>query len=87
MYINALEYAQKQSGRGGNTIPDAQLLLITTTAMFSTQRLPSANKKWEDKDPADKNWEEWKTHFKSAGKKANVSRDALGTQYQFGAAH
>ena len=43
MYINVLEDAQKQSGRAGNTIPDAQLLLISTTAMLSTQRFPSAN--------------------------------------------
>ena len=86
-YINALEDAQKQSGREENTIPDAQLLLISTTAMFSTQRFPSANDKWEDNDPADKTWEEWKTHFRSAGKKSNVSRAALGTQDKFGAAH
>ena len=45
--INALEDAQKQSGRAGKMIPDAQLLLISTTAMFSTQRFPSANEKWE----------------------------------------
>ena len=68
-YINALEGAQKQSGRAGNTIPDAQLLLIARTAMFSMQRFPSANDKWEDKDHADKTWEELKTHFKSAEKK------------------
>ena len=55
--------------------------------MFSTQRFPSANDKWEDKYPAYKTWEEWKTHFKSAEKKANVSRAALGTQDQPGAAH
>ena len=36
-YINAVEDAYKQSGRAGNTIPDAQLLLISTAAMFSTQ--------------------------------------------------
>ena len=67
--INALEYAQKQSGRAGNTIPDAQPLIISTTAMFSTQQVPSTNEKWEDKDPRDKTWEEWKTHFTSAEKK------------------
>ena len=68
-YINVLEDAQKQSGRAGNTVIDAQLLLIATTVMLSTQRFPSANYKWEDKDPADKTWEEWKTHFKSAEKR------------------
>ena len=82
-----LEDSQKQSGRAGNTIPDAQLLLIATTAMLYTQQFPSANEKWEDKDPVDKTWEEWETHFKSAETKANMSRDALGTQDQFGAAH
>ena len=45
-YINVLEDAHKQLGRVGNTIPDAQLLLIATTAMFSMQQFPSANDKW-----------------------------------------
>ena len=53
-YINTLEDAQKQSGRSRDKIPDAQLLLISTTAMLSTQRFPSENDKWEDKDPAEK---------------------------------
>ena len=53
-YINALEDAQKQSGRAGNMIPDAQLLLIATTSIFSTQQFPPANDKWEDKDHAEK---------------------------------
>ena len=58
-YINVLEYAQKKLGRSGNMIPDTQLLLISTTAIFSTQRFPSANDKWEDKDPAGKTLEGW----------------------------
>ena len=82
-----MEYAQKQSGQAENTITNTQLLLIATTAMFYTQQFPSANDKLEDTDLADKTWEEWKMHFKSAGQKANVSRAALITQDQSGASH
>ena len=55
--------------------------------MFSTQRFPSANNKWEDKDPAEKNMVGVEDALQIIKKKAYLSRASLGTQDQFGTAH
>ena len=59
-YINTIEDSHNKSKRAGNPITTATLLLIGTNAMLFTDRLPRAEKIWEDLRKDKKDWFAWK---------------------------
>ena len=86
-YINAVEDAQNQCKYSGNSITAATLLLISTNAMLCTKRSPHTDESWEDLSKEMKDWDAWKTLYKSSDQKAKVKNKAVSGQGQFGAAH
>ena len=86
-YVNVLEDAQKCSNRAGNPIIEDTLLLIATNAMLLTERFPQADERWEDIPKKDLFWMAWKMLYKAVDRKANVKKQVVGGQDQFGAAH
>ena len=55
--------------------------------MLSTETPPRVDKILEDLINYKKDWYAWKTLYKSSDQKAKVNKQAVGGQYQFGAAH
>ena len=55
---------------GGLT--DAYLLAVATAAMIETERLPNADKEFDDLEPAERTWDKWKEIYKKADRKLAI---------------
>ena len=71
-----LEDAKKQAGQAARTIANETLLLLSTTAMLTTERFPRANDDWEERAERDKTWLQWNQAYKKAHAKARIKAQA-----------
>ena len=74
-YIQELQKLQRASKRcagmpGGLT--DAYLLAVATAAMIETERLPNADREFDDLEPDKRTWDKWKEIYKKADRKLAI---------------
>ena len=68
-------------------IPDNYLMMAATKAMLSSERLPQANKDWEDLKRVSKSWMNWCELYKKSDMKGTIRIQTGGKEAeQFGGA-
>jgi hypothetical protein len=86
-YINMLEDAQLKAKRAKLPITNETLVAIATKAILSTNGFPRTTDAWEDLDPKDKTWSNWKDTYSKAFVKQELRLKAAGDGDRFGSAH
>ena len=79
-YIVALEKRQLQAARAEMPILDNYLMMVATKAMLSSERLPRANKYWEDLKRVSKWWMNWCELYKKSDLKETIRIQAGGKE-------